>query len=97
MALIMAIIVFGLLVHVGWREIKRKFRTFAKEVLSEDEEDVIVRRHRQGRANVIEHEAPSIQPNTISLTEEELARIITEASDKAVAKALEARERNRQQ
>ena len=100
MALIISIIVFGLLVHVGWRELKRKFRAFAKDVLAEDEEDVIVRRYRDGREEVerpVKQQAPRRattleedigDKHTITMSKAELEELLKEAVEMGVEKAL---------
>ena len=99
MALIITIIVFALLVHVGWRELKRKFRNFAKDMLAEDEEDVIVRKYRNGKEEVerpVKQQAPrrpttleeEIGDNhTITRTKAELEELLQEAVEMGIHKA----------
>lgn len=99
MALIISIIVFGLLVHVGWRELKRKFRAFAKDVLAEDEEDVMVRRYRDGHEEVERsvRQQTTYRPttleedigdkHTVTMTKAELEELLKEAVEMGVEKA----------
>nr|DAF08004.1 MAG TPA: hypothetical protein [Caudoviricetes sp.] len=86
MALIISIIVFGLLVHVGWRELKRKFRAFAKDVLAEDEEvERPVKPQAPRRATTLEEDIGD--NHTITMSKAELEELLKEAVEMGVEKA----------